>query len=537
MNPKKKITPHTYSSNQQMNKVLVFVSLIFIAVIAGTITLFPSFANEGAKKLFGWITGGLGSSVQILVLLGFIFALYIAISKYGNIKLGDQDPEYKTPPWIFMFICAGLGASTIYWAIIEWVYYYQDPGLGLEPKSQRALEFSVSFSFFHWGIGAWATYAVASNVMAYHIQVRKNKLHSLSGIISAIFNVSPQGVIGRIVDLVFLIASVGALTLSLVISVATLSSGFADLLGLPNNFASQAIMTIASATIFCLSAYIGIDKGMQSLSSVVGYGTLIFAAVLLFIGPTEFILNNITNSVGLIAQNFFEMSLSTDPFGSGSFTKGWTVYYWLWWISYAPGCALFVTRVSAGRKIREVICALIIGGGAGCWFFFGVLESYSIHSFLHNVVDMVGITNQASAGGGDGGNLAVVAFLSSLPFGKMFLLIFLLLMIIFLASHVDAIAYTMAATSTRNLEEGQDPSRNMKLFWCIVITLIPLAILYANAPLDTIKTSAVLTGLPFLIILLITVFGFVRWLLDDYGRVPSHIIDTHVVKTEDSKSH
>ena len=225
------------------------------------------------------------------------------------------------------------------------------------------------------------------------------------------------------------------------------------------------------------SLYIGIDKGMQSLSSVVGYGTLIFAAVLLFIGPTEFILNNITNSVGLIAQNFFEMSLSTNPFGSGSFTKGWTVYYWLWWISYAPGCALFVTRVSAGRKIREVICALIIGGGAGCWFFFGVLESYSIHSFLHNVVDMVGIINQASAGGGDGGNLAVVAFLSSLPFGKMFLLIFLLLMIIFLASHVDAIAYTMAATSTRNLEEGQDPSRNMKLFWCIVITLIPLAIL------------------------------------------------------------
>lgn len=129
-----------------------------------------------------------------------------------------------------------------------------------------------------------------------------------------------------------------------------------------------------------------------------------------------------------------------------------------------------------------------------------------------------------------GGDFVVTAVIQSLPFGALFLIIFLILMIVYLASHMDAVAYSVAATSTRNLKEREDPSRHIKLFWCGILTLIPLAILYTNAPLQTIKTSAVLTGLPFLIILLITVYGFVKWLFDDYGKVPAHIIDTHVIK-------
>lgn len=515
------------STNAKADKPLIIISMVCIVCIALALSLMPDLTNHYATVIFNGITKYLGSTIQLSVLIGVIFIIFIAVSKYGNIKLGDQEPEYKTVPWIFMFICAGMGSSALYWAIIEWVYYYQTPGLNIEPETTKALEYSVPYSFFHWGVGAWGLYAIASVVMAYHFHVRKNKGLSLSSMIAAIFKIKTDGPVGRIVDLIFLNASVGALTLSLVISVATLTSGLAFLIGIPNTFITQAIITILSASIFFFSSYIGIDKGMQYLSSIVGYGSLIFAVVILLIGPTQFTLNNITNSIGLAFQNYFHMSTFTDPYGDGQFVRDWSIYYTLWWASYTPGVAMFVTRISGGRKIRDVIWALILGSSAGCWFFFGVLESYSIHEFISGGINTVEMLNT------DGGDATVARLLLNLPLGQIFLAVYLIIMVVMLASHMDAVAYAMAATSTRNLGEGEDPARPLKLFWCVILTLIPLAILYTNAPLSTMKTSAVMTGIPFFIILVVTLFGFVRWLMKDYGHVPAHTIDHHVLKIDD----
>ena len=366
--------------------------------------------------------------------------------------------------------------------------------------------------------------------MAYHFHVRKNKGLSLSGIISAITGVSPQGFWGRLVDLMFLIATVGALTISLVVTAATFTRGLSALTGLPDNFTVQAFVILLSGGIFCMSSWIGINNGLQRLSKMVGWGAFLLPLVVLLVGPTEFITNNIINAVGLTTQNFLQMSLFTDPLGDGAFTRNWTVFYWLWWISYTPGVAMFVTRVSRGRKIKEVIWGLLLGSTAGCWFFFGVMESYAMHQFVNGVINVPQVMQTL------GGETAVQQVLMSLPAGKLFLAAYLFVMIVFLASHMDAVAYTMAATSTRNLREGDDPDRGMRLFWCVVITLIPLSILFTGASLETMKTTVVLTALPFLAILLIKTGGFVRWLKQDYAHVPVHQIETHtpepIIKAE-----
>ncbi|MCF2054167.1 BCCT family transporter YeaV, partial [Escherichia coli] len=143
------------------------------------------------------------------------------------------------------------------------------------PRSQQALEFSVPYSFFHWGISAWATYTLASLIMAYHFHVRKNKGLSLSGIIAAITGVRPQGPWGKLVDLMFLIATVGALTISLVVTAATFTRGLSALTGLPDNFTVQAFVILLSGGIFCLSSWIGINNGLQRLSKMVGWGAFL----------------------------------------------------------------------------------------------------------------------------------------------------------------------------------------------------------------------------------------------------------------------
>ncbi|PHM50775.1 BCCT family transporter [Xenorhabdus miraniensis] len=507
-------------SNTKKDISLIAISLACIIVIAVSLSLFPEKTSVIANAIFNGLTRLLGSIIQILVLAALVFVLYLAISKYGNVRLGEGKPEYNTVSWLFMFICAGLGSSTLYWGVMEWAYYYQTPGLNIMPQTPKALEYSISFSFFHWGISAWATYALASLIMAYHFHVRKNKGLSLSGIISAIININPHGFWGRLIDMIFLIATVGALTISLVVTAATLSGGLSSLTGMPNNFIVQAVITLLAALIFCLSSYIGIDNGMRRLSQMVGWGAFGFAVLVLIVGPTEFIINNIINTIGLTTQNFLQMSLFTDPMGDGQFTRSWTVFYWLWWISYTPGVAMFVTRVSHGRKIKEVIWALLLGSTFGCWFFFGVLESYAVHQFITDVINVPEILNTL------GGETAVHQLLNALPLGQFFLAAYLFIMIIFLASHMDAVAYTMAATSTRNLSEGQDPSRNLRLFWCVVITLIPLSILFTQASLETMKTTVVLTALPFLVILLIKTYGFIRWIKQDYAHIPAHLIDS-----------
>ncbi|WP_319929297.1 BCCT family transporter [Xenorhabdus santafensis] len=498
---------------------LITISLVCIVVIAITLSLFPKETSIIANSIFNGLTRLLGSTIQILVLVALMFVVYLAISKYGNIRLGEGKPKYATIPWLFMFICAGLGSSTLYWGVMEWAYYYQTPGLNISPHTPKALEYSISYSFFHWGLSAWATYALASLIMAYHFHVRKNKGLSLSGIISAIIKINPHGFWGRLIDMTYLIATVGALTISLVVTAATLSGGLSSLIGTPNNFAVQAGVTLLAALIFSLSSYIGIDKGMQRLSQMVGWGALGFALLVLIVGPTEFTINNMINAIGLTTQNFLQMSLFTDPMGDGQFTRSWTVFYWLWWVSYTPGVAMFVTRVSHGRKIKEVIWALLLGSTFGCWFFFGVLESYAMHQFITGALNVPEILNTL------GGETAVHQLLSALPLGQLFLAAYLFIMVIFLASHMDAVAYTMAATSTHNLREGQDPCRKLRLFWCVVITLIPLSILFTQASLETMKTTVVLTALPFLVILLIKTYGFIRWIKQDYAHIPAHLIE------------
>ncbi|MGW9795851.1 betaine/carnitine transporter, BCCT family [Serratia sp. 121840015-2] len=397
-------------STPKKDVTLIAISLCSIALIAICLMLFPAQSALIANTIFNGVTRLFGSTIQILVLIALLVVLYLALSKYGNIRLGEGKPQYSTLAWLFMFICAGLGSSTLYWGVMEWAYYYQTPGLNIAPRTPKALEYSISYSFFHWGLSAWATYALASLIMAYHFHVRKNKGLSLSGIISAITGVRANGPIGRMVDLIFLVATVGALTISLVLTASTFTRGLTALTGIPDNFVVQATVILLAAVIFCLSSYIGIDGGMQRLSKMVGWGAFVFAGLVLLVGPTEFTINNTINAIGLTAQNFLQMSLFTDPMGDGSFSRSWTVFYWLWWISYTPGVAMFVTRVSRGRKIKEVIWALLLGSTLGCWFFFGSLESYAMHQFISGQLNVPEIlsrpTHRQRAQHGDGRNPA-----------------------------------------------------------------------------------------------------------------------------------
>ena len=507
------------TNNNKKDVFLITVSLIAVLVTVIGLALFPEQAERTANQLFELSTRTFGTTVQLFVFGCAMTVLYLALSKYGNIRLGSGKPEYSNMTWVFMFICAGMGSSTLYWGVMEWAYYYQTPGLNIVTGSREALEYSIGYSFFHWGISAWSIYALASLAMAYHFHVRKKSGLNLASIVEAVTGFKATGPVGRTVDLIFLLTMMGALTVSLALTASTLTRGLSSLTGMPDTFVTQLLVIGVVAMVFSLSSYIGIDGGLQRLSKLVCVGALVFAGVVFVVGPTQFTLNNTANAIGLMIQNYVHMSLFTDPAGDGAFTRNWTVFYWLWWVSYAPGVAMFVTRVSKGRKIKEVVAALLLGGSLGCWFFFGALESYGMHQFLTGAIDVPKILAE------QGGETAVELILNSLPLGQVFLAVYLFIMAVFCASHMDAAAYAVAATSTRNLQEGQDPTPNLRLFWCVTLTLVPLAMLFAKASLPTMKTAVVLTAIPFMLILGVKIYGFLKWMLEDYASMPAHRIE------------
>ncbi|MGE8062979.1 BCCT family transporter [Pseudomonas sp. NPDC089547] len=493
------------------DRTLILASLIVISTTVFGLMSFPEEAKRLADQLFNAATMTFGSAVQLLGFACVVLIAGLALSKYGNIRLGSGRPEYSNTSWVFMFICAGLGSATMYWAFMEWAYYYLTPGLGIAAASKEALEYSIAYSFFHWGVTPWAIYGMASLAMAYHFHVRRNKGLSLAAVIEAITGCKAQGPVGRVIDLVFLFATFGGLVLTTTLTTSTVAKGLSDLVGIEDGFALKAGLVVSVTLIFSLSSYIGIASGMQRLAKLACGLTLAFALVVLLLGPTLFSISNITNAVGLTLQNFIHMSLFTDPAGNGEFSRGWTVFYWLYWITYTPGVAIFVTRVSRGRTIRELVMAMILGGCGGCWFFFGSLESFAIHQFMEKVVDAPAML------GGAGGEAAVSMLLHSLPFGKLLSVVYFVLMLLFLASHLDAVAYTVAATSTRNLREGDDPTPGLRLFWCALLAALPLAMLYINAPLSTLKTAVILTAIPFILILVVKIWGLFKWLREDYS--------------------
>lgn len=498
--------------------VLIIGSIVVVACVVTGLLMWPVQAQEGAHELFGISTRIFGAPVQVIGLLSLVFVLVIALSKIGTIKLGDGDPEYSTISWLFMFITAGLGSATMYWAFMEWAYYFTTPGLNLEPYSRQALDMSLAYAFFHWGPIPWAMYVAAGIPMAYYFHVKRGGKLSFAGIIQAISGdrLKAEGLLGRVVDILFLFTTFGGLILTVTVTVNTVSAGFSKIIGVDDAFWLQALILVVCCLLFGLSSYAGLKEGLQKLAKVAVYGTFLFSVIVLILGPSEFIVLNTVNAVGLELQNFVHMALFTDPNGGGSFARDWTVFYWLYWISYLPGVAIFITRVSKGRTIRQTVLGIILAGACGIMFMFGILSSYSIHAFTSGAVNAPDLLNSVS------GEFAVAQLLLNLPCGAVFSVVYFLIMLIFLASHLDATAFTISTVSTQGLEKGQDPARALRMFWVLMLGAIPLAMLAIRADLATLKTGLTLTAIPFVILLCIIMAGFIRWVSASSNRSLQH---------------
>ena len=511
---------------KRLDKLLIAVSMVFVLGIVACLYLFPEGSQNVANRIFGAMTDMFGSLTLIFAFGGILLLMLVSFSKYGRIKLGEGEPEYSTFKWVSMMICCGLGSATVYWAFIEWAYYIGTPGLGIQAGSQPAFEMSVPYTMFHWGISAWTLYALAGIPIAYHFHVRKNRGLSLSGIISSITGLKQDGVICRIVDVLFIFICFGGLSITLGVSVPLVTEIFCSVVGITPSFIINLLIIVVLSVIYSFSSYIGLKKGMAKISDWNIKLVIIFCIGVVVCGPTLFIISNTTQSIGLMFQNFIHMSLFTDSIGKSGFPEAWTIFYWLYWITYAPFTGIFIAKVSKGRSIRSVVANTLISGSAGCFGFFGILGSLSLNRQLTGSVDMVGML------GAGQGNQSIVQVLRTLPAGPVFMVIFCIITLLFLATTLDGAAFTMATPSTVGLKNDEEPHPMLRLFWCIMLSLVPLTMILINADLNTIKTCAIITAVPIIFIMLVMLVGWLRWMAADYRGVTSEELEKELMRKD-----
>lgn len=457
--------------------------------------LFESFRtqiNEAFGIVFLWIG-----------MCSLLFLIWVAFSRYGQIKLGkpDEGPAFSNLSWISMVFCAGIGSGIMYWGTIEWGYHYDAPPLGLAPNTPAAVEWSAAYGLFHHGPTAWAMYGLPALPIAYLYHVKQLPILKISEACRPLLKHHSDGLIGKVIDLFFVISLLGASGTTLGISVPMMSAGITKVTGIPGSFLLDLSILFICTAIFALSVYSGLEKGIKTLSNVNVVLVLFLLLFIFILGPTVFIMEISTNSIGLVANNFFRLNTWIDPIGKSGFPEKWTVFYWAWWMVYAPFVGLFIAKVSKGRTIKQMVLGTIIFGPLGCWLFFFILGSYGLHLQLSQLLDITAFLHRGEP------HNAIISIIHTLPLGNLMVLLFTVLAIIFVATTYDTSSYIIAAVTQKSLDG--DPIKWNRLFWAFSLALPPMALLFIGS-LNTLQAVAIIVALPSCLIMILLSLSFLK---------------------------
>ncbi|MCM3088026.1 BCCT family transporter [Bhargavaea ginsengi] len=503
--------------NARIDSFIFWFAIIVVLLATVSLVIFRESAEPVLDQIMTGITFKMDWAWQFLTIGLFVLLIWLAFSRFGKIRLGEGKPEFSTFSWGTMLFTAGMGTSIMYWSMVEPLYYYSGPPFGIEPGSQAAAEWSLTYALFHWGISAWSLYAFPTVVIAYSYFIRKQPSLKMSVALRGALGKYADGWLGKVIDILVIWSLIGGLGTTLGLGVPMVSQVVARVFGLEPSLMLDAILVILITVVYSASAYLGLHKGIRRLSDLNVYLALALAIFVLLAGPTLFILTYFTNSFGMMIQNFAMMSFYTDPIGQGGFPQAWTVFYWAWFAATAPFMGLFVARISRGRTIRQLIMHMLLWGSVGAWIYFMVFGGYSMNAELTGKLDLSGILAEK------GGDAAIVEILSSLPLSAIVLPFFIVLAVIFLSTSLDSATYVLAAIATKEMRPGQEPARWHRMIWGGVLAVMGISLLLVGG-LRVVQTSAVVVSIPIFLFYLLLIVSLMRWLKKDFPKKSGFVI-------------
>jgi glycine betaine transporter len=481
------------------NVFYITIALIILAVGYGALApdsfeAVTTTIKDFVASTFGW---------YYMVLMSFMLALcvFIILSPYGKIRLGkDSDrPQFSTVTWIAMLFSAGMGIGLVFYGAAEPLSHYAISPATEDPNTAAAFKEGLRQSFFHWGFHVWAMYAIVALSLAF-FQFRKGEPGLISATLKPIFGKKMEGPWGVLVDVLAVFATTFGVATSLGFGAVQINAGLNYLFGIEIGFFSQLIIIAVVTVLFVSSAWSGLSRGIKYLSNM----NLVLAVVLLLcvliLGPTLLILNMFTDSFGGYLANLVEMSFRTAPLDEGDreWLNGWTIFYWAWWIAWAPFVSMFIARVSKGRTIREFLIGVLLAPT--------LLGAFWLATFGTTAVNMqkTGVRDLAKSST----ELTIFEMFSEMPWPWVLSVVAVLLIASFFITSADSATFVLGMQSTYG---SLTPPNIVKLGWGAIQSSIAVILLSVNG-LTALQNTIIIAALPFSFIILLMVFSLMKGL-------------------------
>jgi BCCT family betaine/carnitine transporter len=485
--------------------MITLLPLCIVIVLCFLFFFYPEQSNDILGKIRFFFGDTFGSYYLIIGLGIFLLSVFIAFSKYGDIVLGKpgEKPKYTFWAWGSMVFTCGLAADILFYSFSEWVLYATDPHISEMGTIQ---EWAGVYPLFHWSFIPWGFYLVLAVAFGFMLHVRKRERQKYSEACRPVLGKHSDGIIGRAIDLLAVFALLAGTATTFSVATPLMAAIISDLFHVE---AGRTTINIIILVVTCFVYTYSLLHGFKGISLLAKsciylfFGLLVF--VLFFGGETRYIVETGFSSFGKMVQNFFELSTFSDPQRNTGFPQNWTIYYWAYWMVWCVAAPFFIGSISRGRTIRQTILGGYGFGVGATLVSFIVLGNYSMGMQISGTADFIRQYNET-------GELysMVVSIIKTMPCAPLILCVVLISMVAFYATSFDSIALTASCYSYQKLKEGEQPHKLLQLVWCILLILLPVALLFAESSMNNLQSVSIVAAFPIGAVIVLIVISFMK---------------------------
>ncbi|AOM39449.1 choline BCCT transporter BetT [Xenorhabdus hominickii] len=494
-----------------INPPVFFFSAFLVIALVTFAGLKPELADRWFKSLQQYLFVNASWFYILAVALILLSVTYLGLSRYGNIKLGPDhaEPDFSYFSWFAMLFSAGMGIGLMFFGVAEPVMHYLVPPVGT-PESIAAAKQAMQLTFFHWGLHAWAIYAIVALILAF-FSYRHGLPLTLRSALYPIIGDKIYGPIGHAVDIFAVIGTVFGVATSLGYGVLQVNAGLNHLFGLPINETVQVVLIILITALATISVVSGLDKGIRILSEVNLSLAVLLLILVVALGPTVLLLKSFVENTGGYLSEIVSKTFNLYAYEpkSSNWLGGWTLLYWGWWLSWSPFVGMFIARVSRGRTIREFVTGVLFVPSGFTLMWMTAFGNSAIDLIANKGAKELAHVVQADV------SLALFNFLEHFPFPTVLSFIAIAMVVMFFVTSADSgamVVDTLASGGANNTPIWQ------RIFWASLMGVVAIALLIAGG-LSALQTVTIASALPFSIILLISIYGLLKALrIDAYKK-------------------
>lgn len=496
---------------QGIDWTLTLIPLGIISLLFLMLLIFPESSGNSINFLRSIFVGKFGAFYMIFGLGIFMLSIWLAFSRFGHFKLGNlEKPRFSNFAWGSMIFTSTMAADILYWALIEWAYYFGSTPFGLENMTlAQKQDFSSSYPLFHWGPIPWSFFILPAVAYGYMFFVKKRNRQTLSEACRSTIGSKADGFLGKAIDIFSIVGLLAGTATTFALATPLLSLVVSTTLGIPQSTALTIGILVFIALVYTIAVTVGL-KGISHLANFCVIVFIILVSMFLFLGPTTYIVESGVTGIGKMIQEFFAMATWMDPLrvsgtGGSGFPQDWTIFYWAYWIAWFVATPFFIAKISEGRTIKQVILGGLSCGLLGTYTSFIVFGNFGLYQQVTGKIDAAtqlidGIVPSE----------VILQIFNQLPFSKVAMFLLALAMIGFYASTFDAITLVISEYSVKNIQKDEEPPKFLRVFWALIFIVLPIALIFNESTLNMLQTFSIVAAFPLALIMSLIIYSFFK---------------------------